>query len=365
MTQDSSYTGTMARARQIHRSHTSSFGTSDQPDPAAWLRGLPKAELHLHLEGSITAETLVELSHRNDPSPLTLAGAGAIYTYHDFPSFLLSFKAVTERLHTPADYELITYNMLRDLALQGVRHAEVYLSIGILQWQHRLDVDEVIAAAERGRTRAEAEFNISLLWIIDAVRNFGLEACALVFQKAAELQHEYPSIVGIGIGGNEILGPTHAFRDLYAEAKAAGLRLTCHAGENTGPESIWAAINIGAERIGHALSAKDDPDLIAVLAERQIPLELNITSNLRTGCCPSLDAHPARRYFEEGLMVTLNSDDPPFFGANLLDEYLLAHRAFQFPLDQLRELAANSIEASFVPPMRKLALLGEIERYGW
>jgi aminodeoxyfutalosine deaminase len=347
----------MARARQIL--------ASDQPDPELWLRGLPKAELHLHLEGSITAETLVELSLRNDPTPLTLAEARAIYTYHDFPSFLLCFKAVTERLHTPADYELITYNMLRDLAAQGVRHAEAYISIGILHWQNRLDVDAVITAIERGRTRAETDFNISLLWIIDAVRHFGLEACARVFRKAAEFRHQYPSVVGIGIGGNELLGPAHDFRDLYAEARTAGLRLTCHAGENTGPQSIWAALNIGAERIGHALSAQDDHDLIEVLAERQVPLELNITSNLRTGCCPTLDAHPARRYFEEGLMVTLNSDDPPFFGATLLDEYLLAHRNFEFTFDQLRELAANSIEASFLPPERKLALLGEVERYGY
>ena len=350
----------MARARQIPKSHQ-----SEQPDPETWLRGLPKAELHLHLEGSITPETLVELSLRNDPTPLTLAEARAVYSYHDFPSFLLCFKAVTTRLHTPADYELITYNMLRDLAQQGVRHAEAYISIGILYWQARLDVDQVIAAIESGRTRAEADFNISLLWIIDAVRHFGVEAAARVFKKAAELQQLYPSIVGIGIGGNELLGPAHEFRDLYAEAKAAGLRLTCHAGENTGPQSIWAALNIGAERIGHALSAEADPDLIEVLSERQIPLELNITSNLRTGCCPSLDEHPVRRYFEEGLMVTLNSDDPPFFGATLLDEYLLAHRTFEFPLDQLRELAANSIEASFLPPDRKLALLSEVERYGW
>jgi adenosine deaminase/aminodeoxyfutalosine deaminase len=347
----------MARARAILK--------SDQPDPETWLRALPKAELHLHLEGSITPETLVELSLRNDPTPLTLAEACAVYSYHDFPSFLLCFKAVTTRLHTPADYELITYNMLRDLAAQGVRHTEVYISIGILYWQDRLDVDEVMAAIERGRTRGEADFNISLLWIIDAVRHFGVEACARVFRKAAELQQPYPSIVGIGIGGNELLGPAHEFRELYQEAKAAGLRLTCHAGENTGPQSIWAAVNIGAERIGHALSAQEDPDLIEILVERQIPLELNITSNLRTGCCPSLDVHPVRRYFEEGLMVTLNSDDPPFFGANLLDEYLLAHRTFEFSLDQLRELAANSIEASFLPPERKLALLGEVERYGW
>jgi adenosine deaminase/aminodeoxyfutalosine deaminase len=336
-----------------------------QPDPATWLRDLPKAELHLHLEGSITPDTLVELSLRNDPTPLTLAEAAAIYQYHDFPSFLLCFKAVTQRLHTPQDYGLITYNMLRDLAQQGVRHAEAYISIGILYWQNRLDVDAVMAAVESARLRAEHDFNISLFWIIDAVRHFGLEACARVFQKAAQLQHTYPSVVGIGIGGNELLGPAHEFRELYAEAKASGLRLTAHAGENTGPESIWAALNIGAERIGHALSAQHDPDLIEVLAQRQIPLELNITSNLRTGCCASLAEHPARDYFDQGLMITLNSDDPPFFGATLLDEYLLAHEQLAFTLDQLRELAANSIEASFLDPTRKLALLAEVEQYGW
>jgi adenosine deaminase/aminodeoxyfutalosine deaminase len=334
-------------------------------DPLTWLRGLPKAELHLHLEGSITPATLVELSQRNDPTPLTLAQAAAVYTYTDFPSFLMSFKAVTERLHTPADYGLITYNMLRDLAAQGVRHAEAYLSIGILYHFARLDVDEVMAAVEAARARAEQDFNISLLWIIDAVRHFGLEECARVFRKAAALQHTYPSVVGIGIGGDELRGPANDFRELYAEARAAGLRLTCHAGENTGPESIWAAVNIGAERIGHALSAQQDPELLEVLAQRQVPLELNITSNLRTGCCPYLHDHPARRYFDEGLMVTLNSDDPPFFGATLLDEYLLAYNEFAFSLEQLRELAANAVEASFLPPQRKLALLGEVERYGW
>ncbi|HEY4359124.1 MAG TPA: adenosine deaminase [Acidobacteriaceae bacterium] len=339
--------------------------TVGETDPKEWLRGLPKAELHLHLEGSITPETLVELSSRNDSAPLTLAQARETYQYKDFLSFLMSFKAVTERLHAAEDYETITYNMVRDLAAQGVRHAEAYLSIGILYRFDRLHVDAVIEAAECGRTRAEQDFGVSLLWIIDAVRHFGLEECARVFRKAAELRDQYPSIVGIGIGGDEARGPAHEFRELYKEAKDKGLHLTCHAGEACGPQSIWAAINIGAERIGHALTAQQDPDLIEVLAEKQIPLELNVTSNVKTGCCASLQEHPVRRYFEEGLMVTLNSDDPPFFGATLLDEFELAHREFEFPLDQMRELAANSIEASFLSPERKLILLGEVERYGW
>ncbi len=335
------------------------------PDPRPWLRGLPKAELHLHLEGSITAETLVELSERNDARPLTLGDARAVYRYHDFPSFLMSLKGVTERLHTAADYETITYAMLRDLAAQGVRHAEVYLSIGILYWQKRLDVDEVMAAAERGRVRGEQDFGVTLLWIIDAVRHFGLEEAGRVFRKAAELRQTMPSVVGIGIGGDELRGPAQDFRELYEDARAAGLHLTCHAGENTGPQSIWAAVNIGAERIGHALSAQLDPELVEVLALKQIPLELNVTSNLRTGVCRALAEHPARLYFEEGLMVTLNSDDPPFFGATLLEEYVMVQREFAFSLEQMREWAANSVEASFLPAERKLALLGEVERYGY
>lgn len=330
-----------------------------------WLCGLPKAELHLHLEGSVTPDTLVQLSRTNDPVPLTPEQARAVYRYHDFASFLMSFKAVTERLHTPADYETITYNMIRDLAAQGVRHAEVYLSIGILYRFGRLDPDAVMQAAERGRVRGEHDFSVSVLWIIDAVRNFGVEEARRVFQKAAALRTHMPSVVGIGIGGDEARGPAHEFREVYAEAKLAGLHLTCHAGESTGSQSIWGALNIGAERIGHALSAQGDLELLEVLAHRQIPLELNITSNLRTGCCPALALHPVRRYFEEGLMVTLNSDDPPFFGANLLEEYELAHREFAFSLEQLRELAANSVEASFLGPERKLALLGQVERYGW
>ena len=330
-----------------------------------WLKGLPKAELHLHLEGSITAGTLAELSRTNDAVPLTPEQALDVYSYHDFPSFLMSFKAVTERLHTPSDYETITYNMVRDLAAQGVVHAEVYLSIGILYRFGRLDPDAVMEAAERGRERGEEEFGTTVLWIIDAVRHFGVDEAQRVFRKAATLRSQYASVIGIGIGGDEAGGPAHGFRDVYAEARQAGLHLTCHAGESTGAGSVWAALNIGAERIGHALTAQEDPDLIEVLVQRQIPLELNVTSNLRTGCCPALEQHPVKRYFEEGLMITLNSDDPPFFGATLLDEYDLVHREFAFSREQMRELAANSFEASFLAPEHMLKHLRDVEQYGW
>jgi adenosine deaminase/aminodeoxyfutalosine deaminase len=335
------------------------------PDVREWLRKLPKAELHLHLEGTVAPATLVALSQRHDEAPLTLAQAQGAYVYQNFLGFLDSFKTVTQRMRAPEDYELVAYEMIRALAAQGVAHAEVYISFGIIYyWKHEA-VEPYVEAIERARLRGEQEFGVSVLWIIDAVRHFGAEQAARVFTKAAELRAQYPSIVGIGIGGDEARGPADHFRELYATAAAAGLRLTAHAGESVGPESIWAALNIGAERLGHALAAQHDPELMDVLANRQIVLELCPTSNVRTGCCRSMEEHPLRQYFDSGLMVTLNSDDPPMFGSDLLGEYLLAHEHFGFTLEQMRELAANSIEASFLPAERKLDLLRQVELYAW
>jgi aminodeoxyfutalosine deaminase len=340
-----------------------------KPDPEIdvvdWLRRLPKCELHLHLEGTIQPATLLELSKRHDAEPLTPEAAKKLYVYENFLGFMDSFKAVSARLKGPDDYELITYNMIRELAAQGVVHAEVYISFGIIYYWKNAEVEPYVEAIERGRVRGEKEFGTTVYWLIDAVRHFGAEEGAKVFRKAAELRKLYPSIIGIGIGGDEARGGADIFRESYAEAKAAGLRLTAHAGETIGPESIWAAINIGAERVGHALSAQYDAELLEVLAEKQVPLELNVTSNIRTGCCKSLEEHPVKLYFESGLMVTINSDDPPMFGSNLLDEYVLVQERFEFSLEQMRELAANSVEASFLPPERKLELLRRVEQFGW
>jgi adenosine deaminase/aminodeoxyfutalosine deaminase len=326
-----------------------------------FLRRLPKAELHLHLEGTVTPETLVELSERHPAGRLTLDQAQALYRYVDFSGFLMAFKAITERLLAPEDYELITWRMAQALAAQGVVHAEVYVSVGVVYYWRRIEFEPLFVGMERARLRAEREFGISILWIFDAVRHFGVEEAARVFRKAAEMRSEHRSIIGIGIGGDERRMGAEPFRELYAEARDAGLRLTAHAGETVGPEGIWGALNIGAERIGHGLTAQFDAELMDILVERQVPVEICVTSNVRTGSCPSIAEHPVRRYFESGLMITLNSDDPSLFGSDLLGEYGLAEREFQFTEEQLRELAANSIEASFLPPERKIALLRSIE----
>jgi adenosine deaminase/aminodeoxyfutalosine deaminase len=330
-------------------------------DIPAYIRRLPKAELHLHLEGTVTPETLVELSFLHDSVPLDIDQARALFQYTDFTGFLQAFKAITEHLRTAEDYELATWRMLERLGRQGVVHAEVYVSVGVVYYWRHCEFEPLFAGMERARLRAEAELGITVYWIFDAVRHFGPEEAARVFRKAAELRPQFPSIIGIGIGGDERRTGSEPFRDLYTEARDAGLRLTAHAGESVGPEGIWGALNIGAERVGHALTAIHDHELMELLAQRQVPLEICITSNLRTSCCARLEDHPVRRYFDSGLMITLNSDDPALFGSDLQDEYRLAHDRFAFTPEHLRELAANSIEASFLPPERKVALLRRIE----
>lgn len=318
----------------------------------SFIRRLPKAELHLHLEGTIRPETVVELSRRHDKNPLTLEQAQAFYNFTDFTGFIMGFRSVTERLVTPEDYALIATRMMEQLAAQGVVHAEVYISVGVIYlWRNHAEgaVDPIFAALDKAREEASARLGLSLYWIFDAVRHFPPEQAERVFHDAARLRKKYPSIVGIGLGGDERRTGSEPFRAMFAEAATHGLRLTNHAGETTGPEAIREALSIGSERVGHALSAIRDFHLLEELKEKQIPLELNPTSNIRTGQCANFAAHPLRQYFNEGLLVTLNSDDPAFFGSDLAGEYVLAHQEQGFTRDELRTLASNSIKASFLP----------------
>ncbi len=339
----------------------------------AFIQSLPKAELHLHLEGSVEAATLAELSRRhNTPLPTEnnrydVTGSGdelteddvrRLYSYKNFTGFMLAFKAVTERLRTAEDYELVTYRLMQRLRQQNVLHAEAYVSVGVIHWRGQ-EFAPIFEGMERGRERGQRDFGVSLLWIFDAVRHFGPEAAADVFDLAARLRER--NVVGIGIGGDERRGPAEWFRELYKKAAGQGLRLTAHAGETTGPESVWGALNMGVERIGHGLSIARDPELMEVLAHKQVPVEVCICSNLRTGVCPQLSEHPVRRFFDEGLMITLNTDDPAMFQSSLSREYEIAEQEFGFTQDQLRELARNSFEASFLPVEKKLRFLQQID----
>ncbi len=327
---------------------------SSAPAPNPFIISLPKAELHLHLEGSIEPATLVELKERKGLANGSAADAEQLYSFQDFTGFLMAFKTVTELLQTADDYELITYRLMQQLKAENVLHAEVYVSVGVCLWRKQ-DFAAIFEGLERGRERGERDFGVSLLWIFDAVRHFGPEAA----QRVAELAVFYRDrhVVGFGIGGDERRAAPELFREIYGYCGQNGLRLTAHAGETSGPESIWGALNVKAERIGHALTAGQDAELVEELSRRQIPVEICLTSNLRTGCCRQLSDHPLRSYFDHGLMVTLNTDDPAMFRTSLAREYALAQEEFGFTDEHLRELARNSFEASFLPAEKKLELL--------
>jgi adenosine deaminase/aminodeoxyfutalosine deaminase len=319
----------------------------------AFIRQLPKAELHLHLEGAVEPATLVELRQRHGDRA-TLAESEALYQYGDFQSFLMAFKEVSAHLRGPDDYELIAYRLMQRLKEENVLHAEVYVAVGVCLYRKQ-DFAAIFEGLERGRARGAREFGVSLLWIFDATRHFGVEQAQEVFELAVRYQDR--NVIGVGIGGDEQKAPPELFRGVYGYAADNGLRLTAHAGETAPPESIWGALNLHAERIGHGFTAAQDPDLVEELAYRQIPIEICLTSNLRTGVCKAIAEHPAKAYFDHGVMITLNSDDPALFGTALTREYQLAQEAFGFTDEHLRELARNSFEASFLPPEKKVELL--------
>jgi len=304
---------------------------------------LLKAEVHLHLEGAVDLETLGELAARRGlppPSP-------DLYRYADFLGFLKAFKTVCDHLCRPEDYELVTYRLVHRLHAARVRYAEIYIAAGVLLWQQK-PLEELFDGADAGYRRARQECGVEVRWIFDATRQFGAEAAMEMTRRAARLQER--GVVAIGIGGDENRAAPEMFRDVYAFARAEGLRLTAHAGETVGPESVWGALRaLGAERIGHGLTAIRDPRLVAHLAEKQVPVDVCLSSNVRTGALEALEQHPLRRYFDAGLLVSLSTDDPAMFETDLVREYALAHDVLGFTREELHRLAENSFRAAFGP----------------
>jgi aminodeoxyfutalosine deaminase len=329
----------------------------------AFIAGLPKAELHVHHVGSASPRIVAELAARHPEAgvPTDPAGLAEFFTFRDFAHFIQVYLAVVDLIRNAEDVRLLTFEVARDMARQNIRYAELTVT-PYSSTRRGIPGEAFMEAIEDARKSAEAELGVTLRWSFDIPGEAGLPSAEETLRLATGLRPE--GLVSFGLGGPEIGVPRPQFKPYFDQARAAGLHSVPHAGETTGPQTIWDAINeLGAERIGHGTSAVQDPRLLAYLAEHRIPLEVCPTSNIATRAVASLDEHPIREMVDAGVLVTMGSDDPPMFGTDLNTEYAVAARLLELDPAGVAGLAKNAVEVSFLDPAGKTALAAEIDAY--
>jgi aminodeoxyfutalosine deaminase len=321
----------------------------------SFVRKMPKVELHVHLEGSIRPSTLLMLAERNGMSlPVQdLEGLQEYYHFTDFDHFLQVYFTISGCLKTVDDFSLIAYEFGTRMAAQNIRYAEVTFTPYTNVANTGLSFDEILAGLNDGRQRARADHGVEIRWVFDIARNVPESSRQVAEWAISALDR---GAVGFGLGGPEVGYPPEWFEEAFATAREAGLHSVPHAGETVGPESVWGAVRmLRAERIGHGVRSVEDPNLTEHLRQGQIPLEVCPTSNVRLGVYPSYEAHPIRWLWEEGLYVTVNSDDPPMFNTDLLHEYQVLVD-LGFSAAELEGLSMNALRASFLPDEEKTAM---------
>ncbi|MFC9808513.1 adenosine deaminase [Streptomyces griseoaurantiacus] len=335
-------------------------------DLRAFIAGLPKAELHVHHVGSASPRIVSELAARHPDSkvPSDPEALADYFTFTDFAHFIQVYLSVVDLIRTPEDVRLLTYEVARDLARQQVRYAELTLTPFSSTVRRGIDERAFMDAIEDARKSAEAEFGTVLRWCFDIPGEAGLESAEETARLATDDRIRPEGLVSFGLGGPEIGVPRPQFKPYFDRAIAAGLRSVPHAGETTGPETVWDALReLRAERIGHGTSSARDPKLLAHLAEHRIPLEVCPTSNIATRAVATLEEHPIRAFVDAGVLVTVNSDDPPMFGTDLNTEYAVAARLLDLDERGVAALAKNAVEASFLDPAGKARIATEIDAY--
>ena len=329
----------------------------------AFFKKIPKAELHLHIEAVISKETIRLFYQRKNPSESESAAEAEIerlFTYDDLNGFIKSYLAVQDLYDSPSDFDYVFRDLKDYLLRNGISYAEVFAAPSAFI-KKGWDFKELVDVYSRNILRLRAETGIKVRMLIDVSRTFGFENAEKNLQLLlANKNHE---IIGIGLGGSEQKGPAKLFGDVFEKARSYGLVTVAHAGEDVGPESIWDTIDIlHVARIGHGISAAQDGRLMEVLAKKKIPLEICPTSNVFTKkYVRNLKDHPIRTFFNKGIIVTLNSDDPLFFGVELLDEYWNAYKEIGFSMEELHQITRNSFTASFLPDDEKAIFLKSLE----
>lgn len=333
------------------------------PTLAEFIRRMPKAELHIHLEGSISPQTLLDLAIKNKISlPADdLAGVERMFQYKDFLGFLEVYRACARCLLHGEDFERVAYEMARDLAVQNVRYAEVMLSPA-QHMQRNMDFDEILGGVAAGFERAKRETGIVCHPAFDFGRQFSLDQ-ALRAVELAQAGMQY-GVVAFSIGGDEANYPPEPFVEVFAVAKAVGLHVMAHAGEVAGANSVRGAVEmLGVDRIGHGFRVLEDPEFTSLLARRRdITFDVCPTSNIRTGVVSKIQQHPLREMFDAGLPITLNSDDPTLFDTTVTQEFMLAAEQFRFNADEICTIAQQSIKGSFMSPEARKTLLSEFKQ---
>jgi aminodeoxyfutalosine deaminase len=293
--------------------------------------------------------------------PADPAALADYFAFSDFGHFVQVYLSVVDLIRDEEDVRILTYEVARELARQQVRYAE----LTVTPYSHvkrGIAAPAFCAAIEDARLRAGTDFGIDLRWCFDIPGEAGLAAAEETLRIALEERPD--GLISFGLGGPEVGVPRPQFKPYFDKARAAGLHSVPHAGETTGPQTIWDAVrDLGAERIGHGIAAADDPDLMAYLAEHRIPLEVCPTSNVRTRAVATIDEHPLRTLVDAGVPVSINSDDPPMFGTTLEAEYAVAARLLDLDTAGVAGLARAAVQASFLPPDGRRALLSEIDDY--
>jgi aminodeoxyfutalosine deaminase len=328
-----------------------------------FIAGLPKAELHVHHVGSASPRIVAELAARHPDSkvPTDPEALADYFTFTDFGHFIEVYLSVVDLIRTPEDVRLLTFEIARDMARQNIRYAELTVT-PFSSTRRGIPEDAFMEAIEDARKSAEAELGVVLRWCFDIPGEAGLLAAEETTRLAVDLRPE--GLVAFGLGGPEIGVARPQFKPYFDRAIAAGLHSVPHAGETTGPETVWDALTaLRAERIGHGTSSVQDPKLLAHLAEHRIPLEVCPTSNIATRAVADLDEHPIRQMVSAGVLVTINSDDPPMFGTDLNQEFGVAARLLGLDERGIADLARNGVEASFLDQEGKKRIVDEIDAY--
>lgn len=331
--------------------------TDIDPRLDAFVRRMPKAEIHVHLEGSVRPATLLKLAQRNGVQPPAPdeAGLREFFRFRDFPHFIEVYIAVCNCLRTPDDFTTIVREVGEDAAAQNIRYLELHFNPETNVRKRGLDFHEMLAGMNRGRAEARERWGVEMRWIADGVRDSETSPFS-VTQTVDWISALSPEdgVVALGLGGNEVGRPPAPFAADFARARAAGLRTVAHAGETTGHGTVCDSIDLlGAERIGHGVRAAENAGLVMRLARDRVPLEICPTSNLCTGVVKTFAEHPFRMLDQAGVLVTVNSDDPPLFGTTLTDEFLVLAREWGYDADGLQRIALNALDVAFLPDDEK------------